>query len=154
MTAVPARADFADGLAAYDAGDYEAAYQAWLPLARSGQGDAQAAVADLYLSGLVARSVGPNAQHRNEAAAVWWYQQAARCGHAVAQLNLGELRERGVGARRDRVAGYVWLALAARTGNGWADANRRRLASVLTAPQLAAASRRVEAWSPATDCPR
>ena len=46
----PARADFAGGLAAYDSGDYYGAYLAWLPLARAGDGDAQAANADFYLS--------------------------------------------------------------------------------------------------------
>ena len=34
--AMPARADFAAGMAAYDRGDYQTAYKEWLPLAKAG----------------------------------------------------------------------------------------------------------------------
>src|SRR3546814_3317212 len=34
--APPARADFAEGVKAYEAGDYKAAYESWLPLAERG----------------------------------------------------------------------------------------------------------------------
>ncbi|RMD65342.1 MAG: sel1 repeat family protein, partial [Alphaproteobacteria bacterium] len=40
-----ARADFSDGLAAYDAGDYAAAFAEWRALAESGDVEAQVAVA-------------------------------------------------------------------------------------------------------------
>jgi len=149
-----AQAGFSDGLAAYDAGDYGAAYQAWLPLARAGDGDAQAAIADLYLSGLLDRPVGANARRRINITAVWWYRQAARCGHVIAQLNLGDLYADGVAVERDLVEAYLWLGLAARGGNAWAERRRGGLAGQLTPGQLAAASDRLDAWTPAPDCPR
>lgn len=48
----PSRADIADGLAAYDAGDYATAVEEWRPLAEAGDTEAQVALAGLYLSGL------------------------------------------------------------------------------------------------------
>ena len=46
-----ARADFADGLAAYDAGDYETAHEEWEPLAAAGDANALTALAGLYSDG-------------------------------------------------------------------------------------------------------
>ena len=40
-----ARADFAEGLAAFDAGDYRGALEAWQPLAEAGDAEAQIALA-------------------------------------------------------------------------------------------------------------
>ncbi len=142
-----ARADFAAGLAAYDAGDYRAAYRAWLPLAEAGDGDARAAIADLYLSELLIEPTDPAERQRLQATGARWYRQAARCGHAVSQLNLGELYSIGVGVGRDLVAAHVWLGLAARGGNQWAADRQARIAADMTAPQLAEASARLAVWT-------
>lgn len=154
LSAGPGGADFADGLAAYDAGDYYAAYLAWLPLAKAGNGDAQAAIADLYLSELLTTPAGTDERRRIRNTAAWWYRQAARCGHVVGQLNLGDLYARGVGVARDPVEAYVWLGLAARRGNAWAAQRQREIASGLPPLQIAFASDRIDTWSPAADCPR
>ena len=147
-----ARADFSGGLAAYDGGDYDAAYLAWLPLARAGDGDAQAAIADLYLSGLLDQPVGANERRRIERTAAWWYRQAARCGHIVAQLNLGELYNRGIGVERDLVEAFMWLGLAARGGNRWASEFQQRTASEMTPSQIAEATVRLAAWAAYPGC--
>ena len=44
----PARAGFNDGVAAYNRGDYEAAYQVWLPLAWQGHATAQGNLGFMY----------------------------------------------------------------------------------------------------------
>lgn len=149
-----ANADFSQGLAAYDAGDYYEAYLAWLPLAKRGDGDARAAIAELYLSELLDRPAGANERRRIRNAAVWWYRQAARCGHVIAQLNLGDLYATGVGVERDPLEAYVWLGLAARAGNAWAAQRQLAVAGELAPQRLAAASSRLDLWSPAPDCPR
>lgn len=142
-----------EGLAVYDAGDYYAAYLAWLPLAESGDGDAQAAIADLYYSRLLAGAGGANAARRSDNTAVWWYERAARCGHAVAQLNLGDFRARGIGGERDPVRAYFWLGLAALQGNEWAMARRREVAVGMTAGQIAKGQGLIADWRPGSDCP-
>ena len=148
----PARADFAEGLAAYDGGDYYTAYLAWLPLARAGDGDARAAIADLYLSELLTPPADANERRRIQRTAAWWYRQAARCGHVISQLNLGELYSTGVGVERDMVEAYVWLGLAARGGNGWAADRQERIASQMTPSQVDGGAARLESWTAHPDC--
>jgi uncharacterized protein len=49
LLAAPAWADFADGLAAYDRGDYETAFEEFLPLAEQGDALAQSCVVSVGL---------------------------------------------------------------------------------------------------------
>ncbi len=147
-----AAAEFSGGLAAYDSGDYDAAYLAWLPLAKSGDGDAQAAIADLYLSELLTRPTGANERRRVQRTAVFWYSLAARCGHAVAQLNLGDLNARGIGTVRNPVQAYMWLGLAARQGRDWAARQQGQVADGMTADQIDEAKTLIAGWTPAQAC--
>ena len=128
----PLRADdearFAEGLAAYDAGDYRTSFEAWRPLAEAGDVEAQVALAALYLGGLgVPADAG---------LAVSWYRRAAAAGDAVAQLNLGDFHLRGVGVQRDPVRAYAWFSLAAEQGRRWAALRRDELAGRLTPCEL------------------
>ncbi len=138
LGAAPSFADFQDGLAAYDAGDYEAALEAWLPLAEAGDLEAQVAVAGLYLEG----RGGP----ADSAAAVRWYRSAAERGDAVAQLNLGDLYYRAVGVERDLGQAYFWLTLSMRQGRKWPAQRRVEVERLMTAAERAEAQRLLEAW--------
>ena len=72
------RADpIADGFAAYQRGDYLAAYRLCLPLAQQGNGDAEFLMGLMYANGQGVR--------RNYQEAAQWYQQAADDGQDVAQ---------------------------------------------------------------------
>lgn len=128
----PLRADdearFAEGLAAYDAGDYRTSFEAWQPLAEAGDVEAQVALAGLYLGGLgVAADAGQ---------ALGWYRRAAAAGDAIAQLNLGDLHLRGLGVPRDPVRAYAWFSLAAEQGRRWAAMRRDELAGSLAPCEL------------------
>ena len=136
--AVPVRADFAAGLAAYDAGDYAVARAAWKPLAEAGNPDAQVAIAGLYAEGAGVA--------RDDAAAARWFRRAAERGHVTAQLNLGDYYARGRGVPRDLSAAWVWLSLAARQGNRWAADRRDTVARLMSERALRDAARRLAAW--------
>ena len=136
-----ARADIAEGLEAYDAGDYAAAVAAWLPLAEAGDAEAQVALADLYLHG--------QGVPADPARAADWYRRAAAQGDAVAQLNLGDLYSRGLGLPRDLIQAYVWLARAANQGRRWAAARRDAIGRQLDPARLAEAQRLVSRGAPA-----
>lgn len=130
---------FADGLAAYDAGDYAETVRIWRPLAERGDPVAQVALAGLHRSGEgVPRDLG---------AAARLYRAAAEQGNADAQLNLAQLYLAGTGVPRDRVEAYKWLTLAAAQGRGWAERRRAELAGELTMDELAEAERRRRAFS-------
>ena len=85
----PARADFADGWAAYEAGDYSAALEFWLPLAERGDLDALYDVAALYESGVLGKSKVKRA--------IALYRQAADRRLPAAQTRLARMFETGAG---------------------------------------------------------
>jgi hypothetical protein len=129
-----AAASFAEGLAAFDAGDYRAAYNHWRPLAEAGNPEAQVALAGLLESG------GPGVG-RDLRAAADWYRKAALAGDTVAQMNLGQFYSEGRGVPQDRVCALAWFILAAEQGRTWAAMRRNGIASLVSREdQLAAAS--------------
>jgi len=135
-----ARADFAEGLRAFDAGDYAVALQEWRPLAEAGEAEAQVALAGLYMGGLGVPA--------DAARAARWYERAARQGHAMAQLNLGDLYARGLGVGRDLTQAYLWLGLAAKQGRSWAAGRRQEIAREMSPAQIGAAEQRLRDWRP------
>jgi hypothetical protein len=108
MAGPEARADFADGVAAYEAGKFATAYENWLPLAEAGNPDAQLALGILYENG---RGVA-----RDDRQAADWYTKAAEAGHPGAQFNLGNMYKQGRGVPEDPALAVLWWTLAADKG--------------------------------------
>ena len=137
LTGAPAQADFMQGLAAYDSGDYRTAFEEWRVLAEAGDAEAQTALAGLYSAG--------EGTPVDATAAVRWYRRAAEQGDAVARQNLGDLYERGRGVARDLVSAFVWLSLAAEQGRRWSARRRDQLSPQLSPEQRAEAEARLAA---------
>lgn len=159
----PAAAGFKDGVAAYDAGDYAAAYERWLPLAKQGDAAAQRNLGHLYRRGLgVARDALTAARWYRLAAnqglaraqanlammylagdgvdqddqeAVYWLRRAAVQGHAGAQYHLGRMYQAGRGVGRDPARAMGWFYQAARAGHAQA---RERLGALVLETERAA----------------
>ncbi len=108
LLSAPAYADFRDGLEAYRDGDYKVAFEAWLPLAKSGDAKSQNNLGILYRKG---RGVSKNAEKAFE-----WYERAAKQGFAKAQYNLALLYKSGQGVTRDLAKSVRWIELSARNG--------------------------------------
>ena len=89
VAGVPARADFQAGVAAYERGDYKAAYEEWLPLATDGVAKAQHNIGILYYGGKGVPKDFDMAQ--------LWFRNAAAQGHAGAQFNLAAMMDFGEG---------------------------------------------------------
>lgn len=109
VAGAPAYADFADGTIAYESGDYERAYNEWLPLARAGNAAAQRNIGQLYRLGL--------GVPKDLKVAANWYRLAADQGLSRAQANLGVMYLRGEGVERDPVRAASWFAKAAEQGH-------------------------------------
>ena len=92
------------GIEAWQQKDYSGAVAIWRPLAEKGIPEAQFNLGQAYRFG---RGVPINL-----GAAQVWYERAARKGHELAQLTLGELLfENG-----NKAAGLSWLKIAAGRG--------------------------------------
>jgi len=135
-------ADLADGVSAYDGGDYETAIAEFTAAAQAGDPGAQLALANMMQYG--------EGMQRDTASAAVWYRLAAERGDAVAQINLAELTRTGTGPEADPEGAYFWLSLAVRSGHRWAIAAlpdyKRDLN--LDAAALKRIDRRLANWRP------
>ncbi len=102
----PARANYSDGLAALQRGDYVTAHMEFLRLAEQGNAAAQSNLGFLYHHGL--------GVDQNPVEAVKWYRQAAEQDFTDAQFALGIIFESGIGLPRDLVQAHRWYSLAAK----------------------------------------
>lgn len=112
----PARADFTDGVRAYEAGNYAEAYAQWLPLAEKNDVAAQRNIGHLYRWG--------QGVEKNIETAMQWYRRAAELGFSRAQANLAAIYlqgEEGVAVNYDEA--HKWFAAAAIQGHAVAQYN-------------------------------
>ncbi len=113
--AAPAKAGFAEGVAAHDAGDFETAFQEFLPLAQEGDEVAQFNIGVMYQFG--------QGRPKNDTEAGYWYRLAAERGHASAQFNLGWMYENGYGVPENDAEAVKWYRRAAEQGDASAQFN-------------------------------
>lgn len=113
------KADFAAGVAAYDAGDYAAAADYWHPLAARYDLAAMRNMGNLYRRGL---GVEKDAQK-----ALAYYEAAAKRGFAPAQYAAALMHVSNDGVPYDGEKAIMWLTRAAKNGFQPAKAQLQRL---------------------------
>ena len=96
---------FESGLASKDRGHYATALRAWLPMAETGNAEAQNNVGYMYEEGL--------GVPQNYLMAMNWYRQAADGGLAQAQHNMGMLYHHGYGVAENLPEAFRWFKMAA-----------------------------------------
>lgn len=106
LFAPAAKADFVQGVRAYEAGDYKGAYEAWLPLANRGDVAAMRNIGHLYRWG--------QGVEKNVDQAIHWYRMAAEKGFSRAQANLAAIYLQGdEGTPVNYEEAHKWFAAAA-----------------------------------------
>lgn len=132
-TAVPARADFNDGVLALMQGKNEEALKTFLPLAEtSNHAYSQYFLGRMYAEG---RGVPLN---RDEAAK--WFRKAAEKGIQDAQFRLGGMYERGEGVPTDMEYAYAWYSVSAHIGNPKAAGALEAASAKMSAEELRSAN--------------
>jgi TPR repeat protein len=134
--------DFEDGVAAFDEGNYEAAFTAYRKAAEQGDVDAQFNLAAMYDEGK-----GVPQDYKQ---AVNWYRKAAEQGDAYAQFNLGLMYAKGQGVPQDYVHAHKWFNLSAVGGGKDAVKNRDTAAGLMTPAQIAEAQKLAREWKPSS----
>ena len=119
LIGTPAFADFADGKAAYDKGDYAAALTEWEPLADQGDADAQVYLGVMYQFG--------QGVIQDDKEAAKWYRLAAQQGYAGAQSKLVDMLLDGKDTALDYEVAFKWSKLAAAQGHVVAQYNLGKL---------------------------
>ena len=107
--------DYDAGLDAYNAGDYETAYEIWRPLAEQGDAEALNNLGYMYGDGI--------GVEQDDVEAVRLYKLAAEQDHASAMNNLGWMYEHGRGVEQDDVEAVRLYKLAAEQDNASAMSN-------------------------------
>jgi len=153
-----------DAVAAFEAGDFEAAVALWTPLANGGDGQAQYLLAYMHLTGrgipqdflraetyfrmaseqrntsgqtlLAELFVQGRGVARNFSEAARLYGLSAKQGDAVAQARLAALYAAGNGVERDPVMAFAWYSAAAFQGDQGAATARDALAATLPGETL------------------
>ena len=138
LFALPACADFQDGMDAADRGDYGTALLEWWPLAIQGDAWAQNSLGVMYENGY--------GVPQDYAEAVKWYRLAADQGRVNAQLSLAFSYGLGDGVPQDYVQAHMWANLAAAQGNEDAIGNRDIIAGKMTPSQIEEAQRLAREW--------
>jgi uncharacterized protein len=131
---------YEDAMVASRNGDFIAAAKLFLPLAESGNADAQVHLAEIYYDGL---GVPTN---YNEA--VKWFRRAADQGKYTAQYQLSGLYAEGRGVAKDDVIAMMWLDLVAAQGYWGATDQQSLLAKEMTPDQIAQAKKLADEWKP------
>ena len=110
LLAGPAFADLETARDLMEAGDFEAAREMFLPLARSGNADAEELIGVMYAMGL--------GVERDDQRAFEWYLRSSLKGHPGAQSGIGWYYEIGRGMPApDLVRAYMWYTLSAIGGD-------------------------------------
>lgn len=94
---------------AFESGDYETAFNLWVPVAENGNAEAQNYLGIMYYLGF-----GVDKDYKK---ALGWYEKAAKAGHADAQKNYGDMNNFGRGIRKDNYQAYKWYFAASQQGN-------------------------------------
>ena len=115
FSAGSAWADFDDGVAAYDRGDFATALREFRTLAEQGHANAQ-----YYLGSMHYDGIGVT---KNDAEAVKWFRRAAKQGHVWSQHNIGFVYEYGIGVTKNDAEAVKWYRKAAEQGHAPAQNN-------------------------------
>ena len=94
---------------AFEAGDYDAAFKQFRPLAESGDRVAQNYLGVQYYLGLGVKQDWRRALH--------WYEKAAEQGEPGAQFNCGLMFQNGYGTDADIGTAFMWYYASYRQGN-------------------------------------
>lgn len=97
-------AEFGRGLTAFNSGDFNAAFEAWTPLADEHDARAEAGIGFMYHKGL--------GRPTDNALAAKWFQRAADQGQPEGQLMLGLLYLYGTGVPQSYVHAFAWCEVA------------------------------------------
>ncbi len=142
--ALPARADYANGIVAYEKSQYADALREFRALARSGYAGADFMLGVMYFNGLGVL--------RNEVVAAIYFRQAAEQSELGAQLAFGSIHIRGVGVYKDLVKARTWLRLTSHDSqpelSNQALALLQLTGPLMTAEQITQADLRADRWRP------
>ena len=136
---------FKDGLAAYDAKQYQVAYWSWITLADQGDAKAQWGVGHLLHAGL--------GVPKDAAKGAGYLQRSAEQGVPLALHELGVMNASGDGVLQSATLAYVYFELAVERGMDEGQGDATLLKSLLDADELRDAEQQLVGWRSTLNLP-
>ena len=96
----------------------------------------------------IAPGIAPEPMKNEDIVSAAEFRKEADQGDAIAQFNLGNRYHEGKGVAKDVVVAYMWVNLAATSGNENARKLRELLEKEMTVEQLSEAQRLSRDWKP------
>ncbi len=140
LSASPVLADYEDGVAAHERGQYATALKEFLPLAEQGH-----AAAQYYLGFMYEQGDGVEQDYVESAR---WYTRAAEQDDGLSQMSLSFLYLEGEGVALDLVEALKWLYLAKDSKIRGADMGIDLTKQKMTPAQIESARQKAQAWRP------
>lgn len=131
-------ADFDEGLAAAQRGDYATALREWRPFAENGEATAQYNLGIMYENGW--------GVPQDPAQAVQWYREAVKSGNIRFILHLATMYSLGKGVPTDFVQAYMFFSIAAEMGDSRGIKGRDLHAEAMTSDQITEAKTLAREW--------
>lgn len=129
FTAQPASAGLEEGRDFMESNNFKAAMEEFLPLARSGNADAEELIGVMYALGL--------GTDQDDERAFEWYLRASLKGHPGAQSGIGWYYEVGRGMPTpDLTRAYMWYVLSAIGGDPDAAISQEEVVKKMTKEQI------------------
>lgn len=100
--------DITTAMEAYESGDYQTAHKQFTFLATNDVTEAQYNLAFMYYGG--------EGLKQDDGQAIFWFEQAAKLGHAPAQDTLAYMYLHGRGVDTNQAQAYAWYTVAAENG--------------------------------------
>jgi hypothetical protein len=138
LFAPSAGADFDEGLAAAQRGDYATALREWRPLAENGEATAQYNLGIMYENGW--------GVPQDPAQAVQWYREAVKSGNIRFILHLATMYSLGKGVPTDFVRAYMFFSIAAEMGDSHGVKGCDLHAKAMTSAQITEAKTLAREW--------
>lgn len=128
--------------------DPEGCEEALLMAAQTDHADALYALGHLHMLGASGfrRLFNRGAKRRDYPKALEWFVKAADQGHGRAQLALGYMYYRGMGASKERARAFMWFSLAAQRGEKTGEQQARAMWGRMKPHELEAANLMIERW--------
>jgi uncharacterized protein len=148
--ATPWTWQYANSMAAFEAGDYATARAGFQKLADFGSPAAEAMLGHMYLNGL-------GVPKREGVAAVWFFR-AAQKGYVNAQLTVGSMFASGNGFSKNLPRAYFWYEVARLRGDAkmaaLAEGFQQKLRPNMTRAEITEAQAEARDWRPNAAAPR
>ena len=137
-TSLTAHADFIDGTNLYSNGDYNGAYNEFLPEANNGD-----YLSEYYLGKMYFEGTGITKDYTQS---LTWYEKAAEQNDSISQMQTALMYKYGLGTNKNYIQAYKWFKIVSLNGDLTALNHLKFITKYMSNTNIQEAELLVESW--------